>query len=56
MRKIVQIQASTIPSGASAVWALCDDGTLWGLSSANDVWVRLTAIPQDAHQTSKDAL
>jgi hypothetical protein len=38
------IQISTATSG---FFALCDDGTVWGLTPNHPNWVRLPDIPQD---------
>jgi hypothetical protein len=42
VRSIIQI--STASSG---FFALCDDGTVWGLTANHPNWVRLPDIPQD---------
>jgi hypothetical protein len=42
VRSIIQI--STVSSG---FFALCDDGTVWGLTANHPNWVRLPDIPQD---------
>ena len=42
MRKIIQI--STAPSG---LFALCDDGTVWGFTANHPGWMRVPDIPQD---------
>ncbi|POY47463.1 hypothetical protein [Avibacterium paragallinarum] len=50
MRKIIQISSnsnSKIINGET-LYALCDDGSIWGLTAALDCgWVRLPDIPQD---------
>lgn len=51
-RRIVQIATSTIPQFESAhascfaVYALCDDGSLWTQAMAEKEWFRLPDIPQ----------
>lgn len=53
-RRIVQIATSAIPQFESAhpscfaVYALCDDGSLWTQAMAEKEWLRLPDIPQDA--------
>ena len=42
VRKIIQI--STAPSG---LFALCDDGTVWGFTANHPGWMRVPDIPQD---------
>ena len=47
-RRIVQIAATSAAYG-DGVYAICDDGSTWGLSVAerNKQWFRLPDIPQD---------
>ncbi|WP_410685703.1 hypothetical protein [Avibacterium paragallinarum] len=50
MRKIIQICSnSTGPYGSNeSLFALCDDGSVWGLSEALDCrWIRVPDVPQD---------
>lgn len=57
-RKIIQIAAipcSRIEIGPysavyhkSEVYALCDDGTLWGRTTDHQEWEKIAPIPQDA--------
>jgi hypothetical protein len=42
VRKIIQI--STASSG---LFALCDDGTVWGFTANHPGWMRVPDIPQD---------
>lgn len=41
-RKIVQIAATT-----SAIYALCEDGSMWMLIGGHLDWLRIVPIPQD---------
>jgi hypothetical protein len=42
VRRIIQI--STASSG---LFALCDDGTVWGFTANHPCWMRVPDIPQD---------
>lgn len=52
-RRIVQIAAAAIPQFESAhascfaVYALCNDGSLWTQAMAEREWIRLPEIPQE---------
>ena len=50
MRKVIQIAANSEGDTTDAlVFALCDDGTMWGRQIVMDgVWVQLPPIPQPA--------
>lgn len=45
-RKIIQI-SSGLTLHESVIVALCNDGTLWNISSNNPMWLQLPRIPQD---------
>jgi hypothetical protein len=48
-RQIVQIAAMTeAATNLECVYALCDDGSVWGFAEyRDDAWRRLPPIPQD---------
>jgi hypothetical protein len=46
-RAIIQIAATARPDGDADLYALCNDGTLWGLTSG---WTEMPPIPQDESQ------
>ncbi|HHE3639550.1 hypothetical protein NMW18_10880 [Pasteurella multocida] len=45
MRKIIQVAISNTEDGDETI-ALCDDGSLFGISSFQDGWFRYPDIPQ----------
>jgi hypothetical protein len=48
MRKIIQISAVPATEASElTVFALCDDGSLWGFDSNTGAWNFLSTIPQD---------
>ena len=54
MRRIIQIAAQPAVANAlgeathtAALYALCDDGTLWVLYDPSEVWETVERIPQD---------
>jgi hypothetical protein len=48
-RKVIQIACMPMPSPLQdpALYALCDDGSMWALSEDSGGWVRLKSVPQD---------
>jgi hypothetical protein len=52
VRQAIQIVGTSTPDGDADLFALCNDGTIWGLGHSGQ-WVEMPAIPQDE---SKDPL
>ena len=53
-RKIIQI-AHAISSDIGETVVLCDDGTLWGLSTYSSDWFKYPDIPQDNQNETPQA-
>lgn len=52
MRKIIQISSCSVENTMGTqsnliVFALCDDGTVWGSRDGEYSWAALPSIPQD---------
>jgi hypothetical protein len=50
IRKVIQISASRYGEERDALYALCDDGTIWEKQWRGSVpWISLSPIPQQGH-------
>jgi hypothetical protein len=48
-RQVIQMVGTSTPDGDPDLYALCNDGTMWGLNSGGQ-WVEMPPIPQDESQ------
>jgi hypothetical protein len=49
VRRIIQINTTS-----GGLFALCDDGTIWGFSTNHTGWMRVPDIPQDSSPEERE--
>lgn len=54
-RKIIQIAHAISSDRRGEMVVLCDDGTLWGLSTYSSDWFKYPDIPQDNQNETPQA-
>ena len=54
-RKIIQIAHAISSDERGEMVVLCDDGTLWGLSTYSSDWCKYPDIPQDNQNETPQA-